>query len=149
MVAGIKDTLSAAIAELRIDIRAITERVKDVEKSTAQHDTVLHRVTRKVDTQTLQLRDLQRHVEDLDNRGRRHNLWVRGFPEIVNTDQLNTTITGIFIDLLDRPLQTAIEMEHIHRALRSKGRATDPPRDVICCLVEGKLKEENSLKGQK
>lgn len=33
-------------------------------------------------------------------------------------------------------------MERIHRALRPKGRDTDPPRDVICCIVDYKLKED-------
>lgn len=72
IAAGIKDALSAAISELCLDIHAIADRVHEVEKITAQHDTVLHRVTHKIDTHSLQLKDLQRHMEDLDNRGR-HN----------------------------------------------------------------------------
>lgn len=35
-----------------------------------------------------------------------------------------------------------IKMERIHRALRPKGRETDPPRDIICCIVDYKLKED-------
>ena len=70
----IKESLSAAIAELRIDIRDIANRVQDVEVSTAQHDTVLRRMAIKLDAHTLQMRDLQRHAEDLENRGRRHNI---------------------------------------------------------------------------
>lgn len=136
----IKDTLSAAIADLRIDIRAIADRVQTVEKTTVQHDTVLHRVTRNMDNQTLQLRDLQRHLEDLENRGCRHNLRVRGLPESVDSTQLDTIVTNFFNDALDRPLQTAIEMEQLHRALRTRGKDTDPPRDLICCLVDFKLK---------
>lgn len=33
-------------------------------------------------------------------------------------------------------------MERIHRALRPKGRETNPPRDIICCIVDYKLKED-------
>lgn len=33
-------------------------------------------------------------------------------------------------------------MERIHRALRPKERITDPPRDVICCIVDLKTKED-------
>lgn len=80
-------------------------------------------------------------MEDLDNRGRLHNLWVRGLPETVDTEQLTATITGLFNNLIDRPVQTAIEMERILRTLRPKGRYIDPPRDVICCLVDYRLKE--------
>lgn len=127
-------TLSAAIADLRLDIRAIANRVQDVEKVSAQHGTVLRRVTQKVDTHTLQLRDLQRHVEDLDNRGIRHNLHVRGLPESVDSEQLVATVTGLFNNLLDRPVQTPVEMERIDRALRPKGRETDPPPEMLCAV---------------
>lgn len=142
MAADIKDTLTAAIVDLRLDIHALADRVQDVEKVSAQHGTVLCRVTQKVDAHILQLRDLQRHVEDLDNRGRHHNLRVRGLPETVEAEQLTATVTGLFNNLLDRPAQTIVEMERIHGALRPKGRDTDPPRDVVCCLVDYKLKED-------
>lgn len=36
----------------------------------------------------------------------------------------------------------AIAMERIHRTLRPRGRDTNPPRDIICCLVDYGLKEE-------
>lgn len=135
-------TLLAAISELRLDINALADRVHAVERVTAQQDTVLHKTTRKVDTHTLQLRDLQWHMEDLDNRGRRHNLRIRGLPESVGVEQLSTSVTSLFNGMLNRLPQSVIEMERIHRALRPKGRETDPPRDIICCIVDYKLKEE-------
>lgn len=138
----IKDTLSAAIAELRVDIHTLNDRVLEVEKVTAKHDTVLRKATRKIDTHTMQLRETQRRIEDLDNRGRRHNLRIRGLPEAIDAEQLTPAVTDLFNGLIDRPPQTKIEMERIHRALRPKGRETDPPRDVICCIVYYKLKED-------
>lgn len=33
-------------------------------------------------------------------------------------------------------------MERIHRALRPEGRETDPSRDIICCIMDYKLKED-------
>lgn len=33
-------------------------------------------------------------------------------------------------------------MERCHRALRPRGRDTDPPRDAVCCLVSFTQKEE-------
>lgn len=147
MAADIRDTLSTAIADL--DIRAINDRVQEVEKTSAQHNTVLCNVTHKLDSHTLQLRDLQRHVEDLYNKGRRHNLRVRGLLESLEPEQLTTTITGLFNDLLDRPAYTNIEMEHIHHALRPKGRETDPPQR--CGVLPGGLHMEgrHTLQGEK
>lgn len=142
IAADIKDTLTAAIADLRLDIHALTDRVVDVEHVTAQHDLVLRKATRKIDSHTLQLREIQRHVEDLENRTRRHNLRLRGLPETIDSDNLSSEVSSLFNGLLGKPPQTPIAMERIHRALRPRGRDSDPPRDIICCIVDFKLKEE-------
>lgn len=130
IAADIKDTLSAAISELRLDINELADRVHEVERVTAQQVIILRRTTRKVDTHTLQLRDLQRHMEDLDNRGRRHNFRIRGLPESVGADQISSSVTSLFNGLLNRQSQSVIKLKSIHRALRPKGRETDPPRDI-------------------
>lgn len=78
VAADIKDSLTAAITELRIDIQAITGRVQAVEKTTALHSSAISKTHLTVDTR--QLRDMNRHLEDLDNHGRRHNLCLRGLP---------------------------------------------------------------------
>lgn len=81
-------------------------------------------------------------MEDLDNHGRHHNLRVRGIPESVDHNQLAQATIAIFIDLLGRPAEIPVEYECLYRALKPRGRDTDPPRDVVCCLVNFKLKEE-------
>lgn len=63
-------------------------------------------------------------------------------PESIEGDQISLVVISLFNGLLNRPLQSTIEMERIHRALRPKGRDTDPPRDIVCCLVDYKFKEE-------
>lgn len=88
------------------------------------------------------MRDMQRHLEDLDNRGRRHNLRIRGLPESFEGDNMPAAVTSLFNNLLGRLPQTAVAMERIHRALRPKGRDTDPPRDIVCCIVNYAIKEE-------
>lgn len=67
---------------------------------------------------------------------------VRGLPESIETPQLTRSVIALFNDLLERPPATPIAMECIHRALRPRGRDTDPPRDIICCLNDFPLKEE-------
>lgn len=47
-----------------------------------------------------------------------------------------------FNALLDRTLVTPIDMERFHRSLQPLRVAKDPPRDVICCIVNYPLKEE-------
>lgn len=142
VAAVIKNTLSAAIADLKIDIRSVTARVTEIEKTTEQQSAALRHVNRKVDTNTMYFGDLHCQIEDLENRSRRHNLRVRGLPESVDYEWLSPVILGIFNDLLGRPPLTVIKMECIHRALRPKGKSTDPPRDVICHIDDFHIKEK-------
>lgn len=85
--------------------------------------------------------DLHRQVEDLDNRGRRHNVRVRGVPEGIDTPALLQAICSIFNNLLDCLVDTPIVMERLHLALRPPPRDSEPPRDVVCCIVNFPLKE--------
>lgn len=142
VAADIKDTLFTAISDLRHELQAITGRIQRVEEGAALQSSEVKSIHYKVDSHTMQLRDLQRHVEDLDNRGRRHNLRVRGLPESVEQDQLLPTVTDLFNRLLDRPRQTPLAMERIHRALRPRGRDADPPRDIVCYINDFTIKEE-------
>lgn len=138
----IKDTFTTAIIELKQELQAMAGRVQEVEQKTAIHSSALRKIGASVSTHSMQLREVQRHVEELDNRGRRHNLRVRGLPESVDNVQLQPTVSAIFNQLLERPSHDTIAMERIHRALRPKGRDTDPPRDVICYINDYKLKED-------
>lgn len=142
IAADIKDTLEAAITDLRHDIQAIAGRVQEVERATTSQHQAIRLIHQQVDTHTLQMRAMQRHMEDLDKQGRRHNLRLRSLPKTVEIDQLIPTVMGLYNNLLGMPSTTEIDMEHIHRALRPKGRHSDPPRDVLCCLTDYRLKEE-------
>lgn len=142
VAADIKDTLTAAITDLRIDIQAITGRVQAVEKTAALHSTAIRRNHQILDTHTRQLRDMNHHLEDLDNRSRRHNLCLMGLSENIDAKHLQAEVTSLFNNMLERPKVTPITMERIHRALRPKGKDEDPPRDVVCCIVDHQLKEE-------
>lgn len=66
---------------------------------------------------------------------------VRGLPETVDTDHLPQVISDIFNGILEKPLRSLIPMERIHRALRPRGRESDPPRDVICYINYFAVKE--------
>ncbi|CAH2277834.1 Hypothetical predicted protein [Pelobates cultripes] len=82
------------------------------------------------------------HIEDLDNRGRRNNLRLRGLPETEDSpQQLQEILLEILNEILGRDHQAPIEFVRAHRALRPKGAPDSPPRDVICCLANFALKE--------
>ncbi|CAH2325024.1 Hypothetical predicted protein [Pelobates cultripes] len=86
---------------------------------------------------------LQRKIEDLDNRGRRNNLRIRGLPEAPDGESENVTLTltSLFNKLLNRPHDTSINFDRAHRAVRPKALPNEKPRDVICRLHHYPLKE--------
>lgn len=75
---------------------------------------------------------MHRHLEDHDNRGRRHNIRIRGLTETVEPSNIQQCIQAIFNGLL----------ECMYKALHPRGRDSDPPRNVICCLVSFPSKED-------
>lgn len=138
----IKNSITVAISDLRLYIQAVATWLEEVEETTTHHDAAIHKVHQITDAHTLHLHELQHHVEDLDNRGHHHNIRVKGLPEAVEPRQLTQANLTIFNVLLERAPEMPINMIHLHQATRQRGRDTDPPRDVVCCIVNFHLKEE-------
>lgn len=140
VASDIKATLSAAIMDLKMDLHSIAARMGTMEQSVTRHADAIRQVQRSSDTNLSHILEIHRHLEDLDNRGRCHNIRIRGIPESVDQQHIEQTVNGIFNDLLDRPADSPIEYERMHRALRPKGGENEPPRD-ICCMVNFPIKE--------
>lgn len=102
----------------------------------------IHRLEKVVDSHAEQFIEMNRHLEDLDNRRRRNNIRVRLIPETVDPDQIIPALQRVFNSLLERQEDMDIEFVRAHRALRARGPDTAPPRDIICCLQSYPLKEE-------
>lgn len=101
----------------------------------------VHRVQSQQTDDCYMLRDMQHHLEDLDNRNRRNNIRVRGLPESSRPEDLRSVLQTIFNNLLGVPASTHIEMDRAHRALKPKDQASKP-RDVICRVHLFALKED-------
>ncbi|CAH2315849.1 Hypothetical predicted protein [Pelobates cultripes] len=76
---------------------------------------------------------MRRHIEDLDNRGRRCNIRIRGVPESEGEEDAEAILTELFHTLLQTATPQRIEFERAHRALRPRS-LEEGPRDMICCL---------------
>lgn len=98
----------------------VAERVDSLEKG---HDAT-RRYTSQLQSQVLAqsraLRDTRRHLEDLDNRGRRNNIRIRGLPEAEGSEDLQLILEAIFNRLLGDPISTKIKLDRAHRALHPK-----------------------------
>lgn len=86
--------------------------------------------------------ELHHEVEDLHNKGHRHNVRVRGVPEGIEAPALLQAICSIFNNLLDHPADSPIEWERLNCALRPPPCDSEPPGDAVCCIVNFPLKEE-------
>lgn len=85
----IKATLSAAITDLKADIQGIAASMGSVQQATARHADAIKQLQKSSDMHLSHIIELQRHLEDLDNRGRRYNIRIRGDPEL--SDQISRT----------------------------------------------------------
>uniref|UniRef100_A0A8C5PJY0 Uncharacterized protein n=1 Tax=Leptobrachium leishanense TaxID=445787 RepID=A0A8C5PJY0_9ANUR len=134
-------TIMAELQQVRGDLQGLHTKIHAVEATCDALNLQQSATSTKLDSQTEQLRGMALHMEDLDNRGRRNNLRIRGLPDTEESPaDLIPTLTSIFNTLLDRPNSTPIAFVRAHRALRPRG--TGPPRDVICCLESFPIKED-------
>lgn len=127
----IKNTLSAAISDHKTDLRAVASRLEHVETEAQTHAEAIQHVQRATGVHAQHLIYMNCHLEDLDNRGRRSNLRIRGIPGSIESIQLQPVVWAIFNTLLGRPPDTPVEMERCHGGLWPRGRDTDPPRDTV------------------
>ncbi|CAH2325073.1 Hypothetical predicted protein [Pelobates cultripes] len=140
---ALQTSIRADLQLMRADIQGMADRMAQIE---ADHDTLTATQATQAANQAQQMTQMQvmaRHIEDLDNRGCRNNLRIRGLQEGEETPtQLIDLLTNIFNGLLRRPKETPIEFVRADRVLRPRDLPEAPPWDVICCLVICALKEE-------
>uniref|UniRef100_A0A8C5PY44 Uncharacterized protein n=1 Tax=Leptobrachium leishanense TaxID=445787 RepID=A0A8C5PY44_9ANUR len=140
---SLRQSLAADIERLRGDLGGLQHRVEQVEKGQKERSDQVEATTGHIAQHHHLLTSLTRHIEDLENRGRRQNIRVRGLPEGEKTaEDLHHALLRLFNKVLGRPPDTPIDIERFHRALRPRGPPEAPPRDVICYLLHFSLKED-------
>lgn len=145
--ADIKSTFSAAITDLKSNLLVLNDKMASVEAAGKQREKAIRRLERVTISHSNHF--IEMYTEDLDNRGRRCNIRVRGIPESVEPDQITLALQRMFNRLLEKPEDSEIEFVRAHRALRARGPDNQPPRDVICCLQSFALKEEIMQKARR
>nr|AWH61093.1 L1 transposable element [Pyxicephalus adspersus] len=89
-----------------------------------------------------QLTSLLLGTDDLENRSRRNNVHLRGIHNAMANADLHATVTTIFNMILDRPLDTPIEIDRVHRVRSVRDRSSNLPNDVLCRVHYYTVKEE-------
>ncbi|CAH2219776.1 Hypothetical predicted protein [Pelobates cultripes] len=131
------------LQSLHEEVSHIGNRVQLLEEGGETIALQIHNMQTLQQTQNEALIFLQRKIEDLDNRGRRNNLRIRGIPEAPEgtNENITQTLTNLFNQHLGRPVDTPIKLDRAHRAIRPKVLANETPRDIICRIHHFPIKE--------
>lgn len=134
--------LRGEIAGIKQSVTEVAARVTTIEKDTAtlhQGFTELNDTKEEMADQIAQLHLL---LDDQENCSRRRNIRIRGLPEATQQADLKMTVTALFNECLERPTDTPIAIDRVHRTLGPRNTAEDRPRDVLCCLHNYTIKED-------
>ncbi|CAH2281732.1 Hypothetical predicted protein [Pelobates cultripes] len=130
------------VAQLRADLSNVEARMSVAEAETRALRTDLEQTNTAVTTQEADIAHLTTWVDDLDNRGRRMNLRVRGVREGGPAENIPELLRQIFSQVLGNQNMPRLGLVRAHRALRPIPPPEDQPRDIVCCLDNFQLKEE-------
>uniref|UniRef100_A0A8C5MWX4 Uncharacterized protein n=1 Tax=Leptobrachium leishanense TaxID=445787 RepID=A0A8C5MWX4_9ANUR len=129
--------------ELGSDLKQLGGHVVDLEEDRDALFSHVECLNGQMLTQGKQLATLHRHLDDVDNKGRRNNLRIKGYLEADSgKEDVKELLRGLFNDILGRSREEILVLDRAHRALRPRGSQNDAPRDIICRLQDFTLKEE-------
>ncbi|CAH2224144.1 Hypothetical predicted protein [Pelobates cultripes] len=131
------EAIRAEVAMLGNDIAAQGNHIHSLEQAMTGR---IEANNLAINQQGIILLHLRLQAEDLDNRGRRSNIRVRNLPESNGEENVETTLTTLFKEILGPDAPPNIRFDRAHRATRSRN-IDNSPRDIVCCLHKFKLKE--------
>ncbi|CAH2274857.1 Hypothetical predicted protein [Pelobates cultripes] len=112
----IQDALRAEMAGIRAQVSTHANRIESLEATTEAQNARLAASDTAIARQGDLLLHMRRHLEDLDNRGRRCNIRIRGIPEAERGENLEELLTSLFKLILQANAPQS----------RSKGEDRDP-----------------------
>lgn len=134
--ADIKSMFSAAITDLKSNLLVLTEKIVEAEVAGQLREKAICRLEKVSTSHSLHFIEINRHMEDLDNRGRRCNIRVRGIPESVEPEQITLPLQGVFNSLLEWPENTAIDLlEHTGHSEPEYQNPSLPVTLSVACKV--------------
>lgn len=130
------------IVGIKQEMAEVIARVSSLETDTSALRQGVSAVQATYEEVTDQIAQLHLLIDDLENRNRRRNIRIRGLPEATRQADLKLTVTAIFNDFLERPTETPVAIDRVHRTLGPRDPTEDRPRDILCCLHNYSVKED-------
>lgn len=146
--ARITAAVRGEIGELRQELQDVESRVSRQETAHTSLETRVLALENRQTTLIAFQEALMLAQDDLENRNRRNNIKLRGIPESTSSADLRSTVTGIFNTILDRPPDSALEIDRVHR-VGTGGDNSDYPRDVLCRVHLYRTKDEIMRKARR
>lgn len=103
MMTDMKETFKSQIVVRQHDIKAVMGTVDLVEEAHDELWLYTSQLHNHVLAQSQIIRESRHHVEDLNNRGSRNNIRIRGVPEPEGVGDVPLILESIFNDLLAKP----------------------------------------------
>lgn len=135
-------TVKEELADIKTEVKQIAHHIDKLEETNNQIISHAEYLETTISNQQKDLYQLKLHLDDLENRSRRNNLRLKGIPESVPDKEIPLLLTQIFNELLGLPEDNDVGLQRAHRVYRPRSSENDRPRDVLCCLLCFRTKEE-------
>ncbi|CAH2275739.1 Hypothetical predicted protein [Pelobates cultripes] len=132
---GLSETLHAAIhtevTALRADLVTQGSRLQQLENTTQAHTAQAEASNLAITRQGNMLLTLRRHTEDLDNRGRRSNIRVRGIPESAGDEDVEALLRALFREISNWILNQPEQRPGPQTPRQQRRRREETPRRPV------------------
>ncbi|OCT72246.1 hypothetical protein XELAEV_18035216mg [Xenopus laevis] len=126
MAKTLRESQKADLAEIKAELRSIGEAYSKMDDRLGKAEQAHNHLVHRSNDHHRFIYLLRKHMEDLDNRGRRNNLRIRGIPDSVAAADLGDTVRAIFNSILGRDPSSPLELDRVH----------------LCCVHKFTIKED-------
>ncbi|KAJ1189842.1 hypothetical protein NDU88_006584 [Pleurodeles waltl] len=136
---AVKKDLSNSLREVHWDLEEVGDNVSALEDQESGEDEEVEHLQQDVIRRQEQQIDLQTHVEDLENRSQRNNIYIKGVRMTAEGADLNEHVRAFFLQILEAQAEIKIQLDQFHRVGRSKPEKAQPV-DILVCVHDFHLK---------
>ncbi|KAM4034885.1 uncharacterized protein ACNLHF_021597 [Anomaloglossus baeobatrachus] len=129
-IARMEASYKAESKSMRGEMQQLNVRMTTSETCSASMSAQLSQQAQTLAAQAIQIENLTNLLDDLENRGRRNNIRIRGIPESVAPQELDASLGRLFNSILDLPRDSHLELDRAHRSLGPKPMDNANPRDI-------------------
>ncbi|CAH2292428.1 Hypothetical predicted protein [Pelobates cultripes] len=133
-------TFHTRLEGLETEAKQVSHWVQELEEDRDMIHAQIQILTSKVENQSPNYAYMQRSLDDIDNRGCRNNLRIRGLPETGGED-LPAILPELFNLILGKAADMPILFDRAHRSLKLRNTA-DTHRNIVCRLHYFTIKDE-------